>query len=201
MSAPGGYPFAAPGSPAEPGLPPGPGAPGIPPGPGLPSGPGGPGLPEPPPGPGVTPPFTAPPADRNRRGLWIGLGIGALAIVLCCVGGVFGFGLLAVNTSKQLETNATEVVRGYLDALEGRDYDKAYSYLCPAITGRLSANEFAQQQQTRPRPVDYRLEKPQIGNTIVVPANVSYSDGSSVLRRYTLSQKPGTTDLQICGSA
>jgi hypothetical protein len=117
------------------------------------------------------------------------------------VGGIFGFGLLAVNTSKQLETNATEVVRGYLDALEGRDYDKAYSYLCPTITERVSANEFAQQQQARPRPVDYRLEKPQIGNTIVVPANVSYSDGTTALRRYALSQKPGTTDLQICGTA
>lgn len=191
MSAP-----AAPYPPA-PGLPGGPGQPG---GPGLPGGPGGPRLPEPPPGPGVTPPFTAPPTDRNRRGLWIGLGVGALAVILCCVGGVFGFGLLAVNTSKQLETNATEVVRGYLDALEGRDYDKAYSYLCPTLTKRLSANEFAEQQQVRPRPVNYQLGKPEIGSTVVVPANVSYSDGTAALRRYTLTQEAGSTDLHICGS-
>jgi hypothetical protein len=169
-------------------------------GPGGPGLPGGSGPPEPPPGPGVTPPFTAPPTDRNRRGLWIGLGVGALAVIVCCVGGVFGFGLLAVNTSKQLETNATEVVRGYLDALEGRDYDKAYSYLCPTLTKRLSANEFAEQQQVRPRPVDYQLGKPEIGSTVVVPANVSYSDGTAALRRYTLTQEAGSTDLHICGS-
>jgi hypothetical protein len=187
MSAPGGYG----------GLSIGP----RPDGPGLPVAPVGTGPPEPPPGPGVTPPFTAPPTDRNRRGLWIGLGVGALAVILCCVGGVFGFGLLAVNTSKQLEANATEVVRGYLDALEGRDYDKAYSYLCPALTRRLSANEFAEQQQARPRPVDYRLGQPEIGSTVVVPADVSYSDGTTALRRYTLTQEAGSTDLHICGSA
>jgi hypothetical protein len=198
MSAPGGYGGLSIGPrPDGPGLPV---APGGPAGPGSPGGPGGAGLPEPPPGPGVTPPFTAPPTDRNRRGLWIGLGVGALVVILCCVGGVFGFGLLAVNTSKQLEANATEVVRGYLDALEGRDYDKAYSYLCPTLTKRLSANEFAEQQQVRPRPVDYRLGKPEIGSTVVVPANVSYSDGTAALRQYTLTQEAGSTDLHICGS-
>jgi hypothetical protein len=113
---------------------------------------------------------------------------------------VFGFGLLVVNTSKQVDANATETVRGYLNALESRDYDKAYSYLCPALTRRLSANEFAQQQQTRPRPVDYRLHSPQIGSTVVVPVDVSYSDGSSVLRQYQLTQEAGSQDLHICGS-
>jgi hypothetical protein len=158
------------------------------------------GVPAPPPGPGVTPPFTAPPADRNRRGLWIGLGVGALAVILCCVGGVGGFALLAANTSKQVQVNATEVVRGYLDALEARDYDRAYSYLCPALTKRLSASEFAQQQEARPRPVDYQLHQPEIGSAVVVPVEIQYNDGSSVLRRYQLTQEVGSQDLHICGS-
>jgi hypothetical protein len=166
----------------------------------TPRGPGGTDVPTPPPGPGVTPPFTAPPADRNRRGLWIGLGIGAVVLILCCVGGLAGFGLLAVNTSKQVETNATEVVHGYLGALENRDYDKAYSYLCPALTSRMTPSEYAAQQQDRPRPVSYRVGRAQIGNTIVVPADVSYDDGTSVQRRYRLTQELGSQDLRICGS-
>jgi hypothetical protein len=171
MSAPGGYPV-------------------------VPSG-----VPVPPPGPGVTPPFTAPPADRSRRGLWIGLGAGALVLVLCCVGGVFGFGLVVASTSKQIETDATEVVRGYLDALEGRDYDKAYSYLCPAITKRLSANEFAEQQRARAQPVAYQLRKPQqVGNSVVVLADINYSDSTATVRRYTLTQEIGSPGLHICGS-
>jgi hypothetical protein len=160
-----------------------------------------PGVPVPPPGPGVTPPFTAPPTDRSRRGLWIGLGAGALALVLCCVGGVFGLGLLVASTSKQVETDATEVVRGYLDALESRDYDKAYSYLCPALTKRLSANEFAEQQRARPRPVAYQLRKPQqVGDSVAVLADINYSDYTATVRRYTLTQEFGSRELHICGS-
>src|SRR5437016_152585 len=47
-----------------------------------------PDVPSPPRGPGVAPPFAAPPTDRSRKSLWIGLGVGALLLVLCCVGGV-----------------------------------------------------------------------------------------------------------------
>jgi hypothetical protein len=148
----------------------------------------------------VTPPFTAPPSDRNRKGLWIGLGVGALALILCCVGGLVGFGFLAVNTSKQLETQATDVVSSYLEALGNRDYAAAYSHLCPALTRRMTEGEFAEQQQMRPRPVSFHVQKPQVGNRVIVPADVTYDNGSSALRRYELKQEMGSQNLRICGS-
>ncbi|NJC71064.1 hypothetical protein HC031_15285 [Planosporangium thailandense] len=194
MSAPAGSPYGP-----DPGFGPGAaGGPVGPGGPGGPSGPGGEGAPPPPQGPGVTPPFTAPPADRNRRGLWIGLGIGALVLILCCVGGIAGFGLLAVGTSRQIQADATKVVRGYLDALENGEYDTAYSYLCSDLKGRVTSTQFAQVQERRPRPVGYDIHQVQIGNAIIVPVDVRYEDGSAALRTFELRQEPGGSELRIC---
>jgi hypothetical protein len=157
-------------------------------------------VPAPPPGPGVTPPFTAPPADRNRRGLWIGLGVGAFVLVLCCVGGVTGFGLLLVGTNKQVQTEATRVVRGYLDALETGDYGTAYSHLCSPLKRQVTATEFTAAQESRPRLTAYQIHQPQIGNTIIVPADVRYEDGTSLQRRYELRPESDRQDLRICGN-
>jgi hypothetical protein len=160
--------------------------------------PDGPAAPAPPPGPGVTPPFTAPPADRNRRGLWIGLGVGALVLVLCCAGGLAGFGLLVVGTNKQVQTQATQVVRGYLDALEAGDYDTAYSHLCSDLKRQVTATEFAAGQEQGPRLTGYLIHQPQIGNAIIVPVDVRYQDGTSLRRRYELRQESGGQELRIC---
>jgi hypothetical protein len=172
-----------------------------PPGDELPSPPGGPpaGIPLPPPGPGVTPPFTAPPDDRNRRGLWLGLGVGAFLLVVCCAGGVFGIGLLAVTATREVEANATATARSYLDALAAADYEKAYAQLCPDLTRRTSLGDFTEQQQAQPRPVSYRLDKPVISATITVAADVTYADRSTARRRYRLAQQTGSQDLLICG--
>jgi hypothetical protein len=148
----------------------------------------------------VTPPFAVPPADRNRRGLWIGLGVGALVLFLCCAGGLVGFGLLVVGGTKQIQTQATEEVRGYLDALEAGDYDAAYSHLCSDLKKQVTSTEFAVRQRDEPRITSYVIHQPQIGNAIVVPADVRYEDGTSKLRRYELRQESGSQDLRICGN-
>jgi hypothetical protein len=155
-------------------------------------------APPPPPGPGVTPPFTAPPTDRNRRGLWIGLGAGVLVLLLCCAGGLASLGLLIVGTNKQIQTQATDTVRAHLDALETRDYDTAYSYLCSAMKKQVTIGEFTARQEAGPRLMAYVLHQPQIGNAIVVPADVRYEDGTAVSRRYELRQESGGQELRIC---
>src|SRR4051812_37595970 len=146
--------------------------------PGLPAPspePAGPGLPPPPPGPGVAPPFNAPPTDRNRRGLWIGLGVGALVMVLCCAGGIFGFVLLTVSGSRQIERDAVVVVRDYLAALQDRDYAAAYDQLCPAMTRSESLQQFEARESRRPDIASFQVGKTQVGNAIVVPADITYT--------------------------
>ncbi|MGC9669298.1 hypothetical protein ACNTMW_22405 [Planosporangium sp. 12N6] len=189
MSTPGGYPVEPSGTSEPSGAGPS----------GVPGWPGPAGAPEPPPGPGVTPPFAAPPTDRDRRGLWIGLGLGALVLVLCCVGGLAGFGLLAVSGTRQVQTQATEEVSGYLDAIEAADYDAAYSHLCSPMKRQVSRAEFAARQEDGPRLTSYVVHQPQVGNTIVVPADLRYQDGTSSLHRYRLRQESGSQELRICG--
>ncbi|WP_083672809.1 hypothetical protein [Micromonospora sp. CB01531] len=69
--------------------------------PGHPAPPGAPGPygqpPYPPPS-GYAPP-PAPPARRSRRGLWIGLGAGVLALALCAGVGVVGLASYLRNDS------------------------------------------------------------------------------------------------------
>ncbi len=160
--------------------------------------PGEPEVPAPPPGPGVMPPFAMPPADRNRRGLWIGLGAGALVLVLCCMGGIFGFGLLAVSTSRQVETNAVNTVDEYLGALQDSDYTRAYSLLCRSLTRRETLSEFAARERARPIR-DFHVGAAEVGNDVVVPADLVYASGDRVTRRYLLNQELGSQNMRICG--
>ena len=159
------------------------------------------GTPTPPPGPGVAPPFAAPPTDRNRRSLWLGLGLGALALLVCCAGGLTGFGVIIVNGTDQLKRQATSVVREYYRALVARDYGAAYELLCPALTANMSQEQFISREQQAPHPVSYRLGSPELSNAIVVPVSVTYDSGSSQDRRVRLEQVRSTGRLSVCGGA
>ncbi|GAA2050711.1 hypothetical protein GCM10009800_43980 [Nocardiopsis rhodophaea] len=70
-------------------------------GPGGPYGPGGPGM-----------PGGSPPPPKKRTGLWIGLGVGAVALVLVIVGGI---ALVALNGSEE------PADRGEPQAADGSD--------------------------------------------------------------------------------
>src|SRR4051812_773321 len=98
--------------------------------------------PAPPKGPGVAPPFAVPPRDRDNKRLWIGLGIGGLVVVLCCVGGVLGIGVIASGGEDLVRGQAGSVVRTYLDALAEQSYTDAYDQLCNKITDRLPRRDF-----------------------------------------------------------
>jgi hypothetical protein len=119
-------------------------------------------------------------------------------LVLCCFGGVAGFVLLAVGANKQVETQATQVVHDYLDALKTGDYDTAYSYLCSDVKGKITSTEFAAGQEARPRVTSFQIDKPQIGNAIIVQADVTYENGDTVRRTFELRQESAGQDLRIC---
>jgi hypothetical protein len=156
-------------------------------------------VPPPPAGPGVQPPFAAPPIDADRTRLWVGLGVGAAALVLCCVGGVVGFGGLVVTGVKALNEQATVTVDRYLGALAERRYDDAYDLLCDERQRDESVAEFTRRVAQGPQVTSYTVGEPQINREIVVPADVRYDGGDERDLQFVLQQDRGTGRFEVCG--
>jgi hypothetical protein len=156
-------------------------------------------VPAPPPGPGVRVPFAAPPGERDRRRLWIGLGVGGALLALCCVGGIFGFGALVVQTSRSLLTEATTVVSDYLDGLHDADYQKSYDQLCSSLQNQVSREQFATTQADQPGLISYTLDTPRAqGTSVYVQAHVVRADGPQEPAFRLVQERRGATALKIC---
>jgi len=156
-------------------------------------------VPPPPPGPGVQAPFAAPPTERDRKRLWIRLGIGAALLVLCCGGGALGIGALVVARTHALRQEATNVVRQYLDGLRDEDYHRSYVLLCPDVRAAMTENAFGSVQSRRPRVVNYSLEEPQLtASGVSVTADVTVSGGTPDPRTFGLTEDSDAGELRIC---
>jgi hypothetical protein len=153
-----------------------------------------PDVPPPPPGPGAAPPFAAPPTDRNKRGLWIGLVVGGLLLVLCCVGGVVGIGVVIVGSTEQAKRDATATVERYLDAVLDQDWDLAHQELCAGYAARFSPSQLAAAERRQPF-TQYALDEPTLSETVDVLAHLNTSSGEAV-RLFRLDTEG--TRLAIC---
>ena len=157
-----------------------------------------PSAPPPPPGPGVQAPFATPPTERDRKRMWIGLGVGAALLVLCCGGGLFGFGALVVTRTDALRSEAAAVVSEYLDGLRSQDYGRSYRLLCADVQATTSLTRFTQ-EHSRPRVLRYTLSRAGIsGAEVVVPARVETDDGQVEYRNFTLVEDQDAGGLRIC---
>jgi len=154
-----------------------------------------PNVPAPPPGPCAAPPFAAPPTDRNKRGLWIGLIAGGLALVLCCVGGVFGIAVLVVGSTQQAKNQATTSVTNYLNAVHDEDWEAAHRELCSRLAARYSPEQL-EVQEGQLRFTSYTLDEPVISDAVTVLAHLNTSSGE--VQRQFLLESEGTR-LAICG--
>lgn len=156
-------------------------------------------VPPPPPGPGVVTPFAAPPRDRNMRGLWIGLGVGGLVMVLCCVGGILGGGFLFTGLEGIARSQLSGVVDGYLAALKAEDYATARDeYLCAAQQRTHSIGWF-QDHYHGSQVTGYTVREDDIDlNRVVVPATVERVGQAARLMEFTLKQE-STNRYVICG--
>ncbi|WP_306345175.1 Rv0361 family membrane protein [Rhizomonospora bruguierae] len=195
MSAPG--PYGSPGGPWAPGSPAHPWAPAHPadaPPPEQPP------APPPPPGPGVVPPFPAPPTEGRSTRLWLALGAGALAVLLCCGGGIAALVGLVVTTPGAVNEQAHAAVRKYLGALQQGDYGAAYDQLCARARRVETREHFVERHRNEPRVTAYQLGNVDINRTpIEVPAQVSYDTGSRTTINYVLEQDSRTATLEVCG--
>jgi len=159
-------------------------------------------VPPPPPGPGVQAPFAAPPTERDRKRLWIGLGIGAALLVLCCGGGAFGIGAFIVNRTDALRSEGASVVRQYLDGLRDGNYRRSYDLLCGDLRAAMSYGEYSSTQERQPRVVSYTLDPPQLtSDGVVVDVDVTTTGGTADHRRYDLVEDAEAAALRICGGA
>lgn len=157
-------------------------------------------APPPPAGPGVQPPFAAPPVDGDQTRRWVGLGVGAAALVLCCIGAVAGLGGLIFAGVQAVNEQARVTVEKYLGALSQRKYADAYGLLCDDLQARESADAFARRLGRGPQVAGYTVGEPNIERTpITVPAEVRYDSGQARTLRFTLEQDRDNGQLEICG--
>ncbi|GAA1772429.1 hypothetical protein [Luedemannella helvata] len=163
-----------------------------------PSAPPGPAVPPPPRGPGVQPPFVAPPTDGVRKRRWIGIGLIAGVLALCCVGTVAGFTSLAVLGTRVIAQQEKTAVREYLTALQAEDYPEAYRLLCDRLRATQSLESFTAEQSAKPGIASFEVGAP-AANSLEVPATVHYADGTDVSYNFQLEQNRKTAEFFVCG--
>ncbi|MGS2617628.1 Rv0361 family membrane protein [Micromonospora sp. LZ34] len=156
------------------------------------------GAPVPPPGPGVAPPFAAPPTEGRRTRLWLGLGAGALAVLICCGGGGAAVVGLAVSGVQAVEEQGRTVSTDYYQALVERKYGQAYDQLCDDAQRRESRREFERRVAAEPQVAAYRVGEVDPSN-LTVPVDVTFTGGRQERQQVVLGQDRQTGGLEVCG--
>lgn len=146
------------------------------------------------------PPFIVPPTQRDGKRMWIGIGIGVVMVLLCCVGGLIGIGVLLAGSAQQMESQAVDVVDEYLNALQEEKYSVAYGLLCEDLADKQSLHSFSQKAKEDPI-VSYSIHSgvstdEDTADLIVGATVVSETQGSSV-RQYVVTGTVGA--MTICG--
>jgi hypothetical protein len=151
-------------------------------------------------GPGVTPPFAAPPVEGRSTRLWVGLGIGALALLLCGGGGVAALIGLVLTTSKAADEQVRASVGAYFDAVRAKQYDEAYRLLCPPARAAESASAFATRVAAEDPIRTYDVQPVALASTdLNVDVDVVYDNGTQDTVQVQLRQNTSTGRFEVCG--
>ncbi|MFI5849253.1 hypothetical protein ACIA8B_23420 [Micromonospora chalcea] len=156
------------------------------------------GTPAPPQGPGAAPPFAAPPTEGGRTRLWLGLGAGALAVLICCGGGGAAVVGLAVSNAQAIGEQGRAVTSDYYQALVAREWSKAYDTLCADLRRREPRREFERRVATEPQISGYRVGEVDI-TTLTVPVDVTLAGGRREAQTVTLAPDQQTGGVEVCG--
>lgn len=156
-------------------------------------------VPAPPQGPGVQPPFVSPPEDGTKQRRWIATGIATAVAIVCCLGGVLGIGSLVILGTQAQADKAKQVVTQYLTDLQNQNFSHAYALLCDSTRQATTLEDFTTQVST-PRIQSFTVHDASVTDTqVIVPASVSYVDGTAAQRRYYL-EATSAGALEICNS-
>ncbi|SCL17269.1 hypothetical protein GA0070616_1239 [Micromonospora nigra] len=146
----------------------------------------------------MAPPFAAPPTEGGRARLWLGLGAGALALLLCCGGGGTAVVGLLVSGVQAIEEQSRTVSSDYYRALSEQRYGQAYDQLCEDAKRRESRPEFERRVSAEPQIASYRVGEVD-PTTLTVPVDVTYAGGGRERQQVTLRQDRQTGGLEVCG--
>jgi hypothetical protein len=146
----------------------------------------------------VRPPFVAPPTDGNRKRLWTGLITAGVIAVVLCGGGIAGFAALVTSTVDARRTAATKAVTEFLTDLQHDNFAGAYQVQCDELKQRLSFRAFTD-DFSNAQIISFRLEEPEIDtDETIVPAQLTFTDGTQNLERIVVVQDPDAT-YRVCG--
>lgn len=135
---------------------------------------------------------------RSKR-LWVGLGVAALAVTLCCGGGLAaGIGLVITGT-QAVNERARAAVGGYLDDVRAGRYAEAYDALCPNLRHQESPGQFAERLADEPKIDSYELGDAQLTTVVTLPVTVHYANGGDNSLRFALEQDTGSGEFEVCG--
>ena len=154
-------------------------------------------IPAPPQGPGVHPPFPAPPVEGKGKRVGLSLGIGAAVLVLVCGGGGVALAGLVASSQGAIQERAQAAVRQYLDAVQDKQYEKAYGLLCDQAQDDESPAEFRLRVSREPQIEDYRLGDYDLISG-AVPVDATYTDGDTAQLEAVLGQDRGTGEFEVC---
>ncbi|WP_229402606.1 hypothetical protein [Micromonospora okii] len=155
-------------------------------------------MPAPPAGPGVVPPFAAPPTEGRSARTWLGLGVGALALLLCCGGGGVAVVGLAISNMEAIQEQGRSVTDDYYRGLVERKYEQSYDALCDDAQRRESRAEFARRVSAEPRIDSYRVGEVDPVD-LTVPVSVTFTGGGRADQEVTLEPDEQTGAMEVCG--
>lgn len=130
--------------------------------------------------------------------MWLGLGVAALAVVLCCGGGAFALVGLFVSSAEAVNEQARTVVGDYFAAVRDEKYGQAYQMLCAEARQRESPAEFEERVSAGPAVSAYRVGEVAFTDEITVPVQVTYTSGARDNLQASLDQDIDTGELRVC---
>jgi hypothetical protein len=121
-----------------------------------------------------------------------------LAVVLVCGGAIAGFIGLAVFGNRLSVDGSRAAVTEYLTALRDREFDRAYSLLCPSRQHQIGHDSFVIQAQRFPI-TGFTVGQPKLGSPITVPATINPGTITQRNTIFSVEQDQDTGDFEVCG--
>ncbi|BBH66612.1 hypothetical protein ACTI_32970 [Actinoplanes sp. OR16] len=155
-------------------------------------------VPLPPAGPGVHPPFPAPPVEGRGRRIGMGLGIAGGILALVCGGGAVAIAGLATAMDNAINEQVDVVVSRYMEAVQDREFTKAYGLLCQDARSQESREDYITRMTASEQVAAYYVGDVDLTYG-TVPVDVTYADGDTAVVQAELAQNTSTGAFEVCG--